>query len=100
MQKNVCSLILVIFLILGGISFCQVSGETVSTKIITDMGGNDVTVPADVQRIIITCYGGATQEVAVMDGESKVIAQPPQSFPDFLKMYPDLTNVPRCGEIR
>jgi len=98
MQKNFCSLILVIFLILGCMSFCPVSGETGKTKIITDMGGNDVTIPADIQRIIITCYGGATQEVAVMDGESKIIAQPPQSFPAFLKIYPDLTSVPDVGK--
>jgi len=86
-----------ILLTLGGICVSPVFGDTSSTKNIVDMGGKTVAVPSDVQRLIITCYGGATQEVAVMGGKDKIIAQPPQKFPVFIKMYPDLAKVPNVG---
>lgn len=97
MQLTRYSVILAIFLLLVSICVSPVFCDTVTTKNITDMGGKSVTVPADVQKIIITCYGGATQEVAVMGAKDKIIAQPPQSFPTFLKMYPDLAKVPNVG---
>ena len=97
MQLKKYSLILAILLIIGSICISPVFGANASTKTITDMGGKTVTVPTDVQKLIITCYGGATQEVAVMGGKDKIIAQPPQSFPTFLKMYPDLAKVPNVG---
>lgn len=97
MQLTRYSVILTIILIMGSICISPVFGDAVSTKTITDMGGKSVTIPADVQKIIITCYGGATQEVAVMGAKEKIIAQPPQKFATFLKMYPDLAQVPNVG---
>ena len=35
-------------------------------RIVTDMGGRKVTVPGEIRRVLITCYGGATHEVAVL----------------------------------
>jgi iron complex transport system substrate-binding protein len=69
-----------------------------AARVITDMSGNQVTIPYDINRIAVTCYGGATHEVAAMGGASKIIAQPTmQKFPTLLKMYPDFVNVPDIG---
>ncbi|NLL89664.1 MAG: ABC transporter substrate-binding protein [Dehalococcoidales bacterium] len=68
------------------------------TRVITDMGGVAVTVPYDINRIIITCMGGATHEVAAIGGAAKIVAQPSmQKFPVLLKIYPDFANLPTVG---
>jgi len=98
MKTKGYSLVLILFLILGCLIASPTCGENVLTQTITDMGGNEVIVPAEVQRVVVTCYGGATQEVAVMNGTQKIIAQPPQSFPIFLIMFPELASVPDVGK--
>ena len=68
------------------------------TRVITDMGGVAVTVPYDINRIIITCMGGATHEVAAIGGAAKIVAQPSmQKFPVLLKIYPGFKNLPTVG---
>ena len=91
------SLLLLIFMVLGCICISPVFADTSASKTVVDMGEKTVAVPSDVQRLIITCYGGATQEVAVMGGKDTIVAQPPQKFPVFIKMYPDLAKVPNVG---
>jgi iron complex transport system substrate-binding protein len=75
--------------------------ETVTqaaTKVITDMGGFLVTIPSEVNRIIVTCMGGATHEIAAMGGADKIVAQPSmQKFPVLLKIYPGFTDLPNVG---
>jgi iron complex transport system substrate-binding protein len=62
------------------------------------MGGVAVTVPCDINRIVITCMGGATHEVAAIGGAAKIVAQPSmQKFPVLLKIYPDFVNLPTVG---
>ena len=69
-----------------------------ATRVITDMAGNQVTVPYDIKRIVITCYGGATHEVAAMGAAAKIVAQPNMNtFPAFLKMYPEFSDIPFVG---
>jgi iron complex transport system substrate-binding protein len=69
-----------------------------ATRVITDMGGIDVTVPCDINRIVITCMGGATHEVAAIGGAAKIVAQPSmQKFPVLLKIYPGFANLPTVG---
>jgi iron complex transport system substrate-binding protein len=75
--------------------------ETVTqslTRIITDMGGYQVAIPREVNRIIVTCMGGATHEIAAMGGAAKIVAQPSmQKFPVLLKIYPDFAGLPNVG---
>lgn len=69
-----------------------------ATRIIIDMGGYEVTIPREINRIIVTCMGGATHEIAAMGGASKIIAQPSmQKFPVLLKIYPGFTDLPNVG---
>ncbi len=69
-----------------------------ATRVITDMAGNHVTVPYEINRIVITCYGGATHEVAAMGAASKIVAQPNMNtFPAFLRMYPEFSEIPFVG---
>jgi iron complex transport system substrate-binding protein len=59
------------------------------TKTVVDMGGNEVTVPKNVNRIVITCYGGATHEIAALGGAEKIVGQPSMlRFPTLVRMYP------------
>ncbi|MGI5939292.1 MAG: ABC transporter substrate-binding protein [Thermoleophilia bacterium] len=74
----------------------QTAGDSKLT--LTDMGGNTVVVPATVNRIAITCQGGAAQAVSVMGGASKIVALPSQKkFTTLLKAYPDLAQLPDVG---
>ncbi len=69
-----------------------------STKVVMDMGGVAVTVPYEINRIIVTCMGGATHEIAAVGGASKIVAQPSmQKFPVLLKIYPDFAVLPTVG---
>ncbi|MBN1630856.1 MAG: ABC transporter substrate-binding protein [Thermoleophilia bacterium] len=72
---------------------------TIATeKTLVDMGGNEVIVPATVERIAITCQGGAAQEVAVLGGAGKIVALPSQKkFTTLLKAYPGLAELPEVG---
>ncbi|MFT7860090.1 MAG: ABC transporter substrate-binding protein [Sulfurimonas sp.] len=50
------------------------------------------------KRIIITCYGGAVQQMALFLDPKTIIAHPgTQRFPFFGKLYPALTEVPSIG---
>ena len=70
-----------------------------ATKVITDMGGFSVTIPSEVNRIIVTCMGGATHEIAAMGGASKIVAQlSMQKFPVLLKIYPHFVGLPDVGK--
>lgn len=70
-----------------------------SEKTLVDMGGNTVVVPATVNRIAITCEGGAAQEVAVLGGADKIVALPSslKKFTTLLKAYPRLGELPEVG---
>jgi iron complex transport system substrate-binding protein len=68
------------------------------SRIITDAAGRKTRIPRSVGRVVITCYGGATQEVSVLGGADTIIAQPStQRFPQLLKMYPRFTATPDAG---
>jgi len=58
----------------------ETTSSAASEKTLVDMGGNKVVVPATVNRIGITCQGGAAQEVAVLGGADKIVALPSQKL--------------------
>ncbi|OPY67335.1 MAG: Hemin-binding periplasmic protein HmuT precursor [Syntrophorhabdus sp. PtaU1.Bin002] len=67
-------------------------------RTIVDMSGKTVMVPRIVNRIVVTCQGGASHEISVLGCADKIIAQPSmKSFPQLLKMYPRLNNIPNAG---
>lgn len=68
------------------------------TKLVVDMSGRTVEIPAVINRIAITCYGGASQEIAALGGSDRIVAQPSGSkFPQLSRMYPRLGSVPDAG---
>lgn len=79
-------------------SSTTVETDPATEKTLVDMGGNTVVVPATVDRIAITCQGGAAQEIAVLGGAGKIVALPSQKrFTTLLKAYPDLAGLPEVG---
>ncbi len=65
---------------------------------VKDMAGNAVIIPGTIDRIVVTCYGGASHEIAVLGGSDKIVGQPPmQRFPGLIKIYPGLNNTTNAG---
>jgi iron complex transport system substrate-binding protein len=68
------------------------------TRTITDMMGNTVEVPVTLNRIAITCCGGATHEVMTMGGADTIVAQPAKCIMPQLKvMQPSFSDVTDAG---
>ena len=73
-------------------------GAWAETRTLTDMGGRKVPVPRKVQRILITCYGGASHEVAALGGADRVVGQPDMKrFPTLLALFPRFAGTPDAG---
>lgn len=67
-------------------------------RTVSDAAGRSVCVPVRLERIVIACYGGAVQEIAVFKGSSRIVAQPGvERFPQFVRMYPRLDALPDVG---
>jgi iron complex transport system substrate-binding protein len=67
-------------------------------RTVVDMIGASVRLPAAINRIIITCYGGVTHEVALLGGANRIVAQPTMArFPLLYKIYKNLDEVPDAG---
>lgn len=49
-----------------------------TVRTITDMDNRTVTIPSEVRTVVITCCGGAAQELAVLGVGDRVVAQPRQ----------------------
>lgn len=68
------------------------------TRTITDMMGNTVVVPQEVNRIVVTCCGGATHEVMVMGAGDRIVAQPAKCImPELKVMKPGFSTVTDAG---
>lgn len=65
---------------------------------VRDAAGRSVCVPHRIERIAITCYGGAVQEIALFKGGDRIVAQPDVArFPQLARMYPRLRRLPDAG---
>lgn len=63
-----------------------------------DRLGREIATPPHLERIAITCYGGAVHEIALFLGEDNIVAHPgAQRFKFFEKLYPKLTTVKSVG---
>ena len=65
---------------------------------VPDASNRMVCIPDQIERIVITCYGGAVQEIALFKGDDKIVAQPDvRRFPQFTRMYSRLSKLPSIG---
>lgn len=69
-----------------------------SERTIVDMSGKSVKIPAEVNKIVVTCYGGASHEIAVLNAGDKIIAQPSmEKFNQLVTMLPKFKDTPDVG---
>jgi iron complex transport system substrate-binding protein len=67
-------------------------------RAVVDVTGARVRLPPAINRIIITCYGGASHEIALLGGANKIIAQPTMArFTQLYRIYKNLADVPDAG---
>ncbi len=67
-------------------------------KKVPDFTSKKVCIPKRIDKIIITCYGGGSQEIALFMGADKIVAHPDtKQFKQFSKVYPHLKNTPSVG---
>lgn len=81
-------------------SAADATSEATQAEVTTviDAKGTEFTIPEKVERIVITCNGGTTQEVAIFGGADKIVAQPSmEKFPQLMKMYPRFESVVNGG---
>ncbi len=86
------SLVSILFLI------SLVYADTNCKNIAIDFEGKGVCIPKQIDKIIITCYGGASQEIALFMGAKNIVAHPDTTnFSIFSKVFPELKNIPSVG---
>lgn len=67
----------------------EAGADPEAPAVVTDAAGREVAIPDKAERVVVTCYGGATHEVAVLGAADKVAAQlDMKKFPLILKMFP------------
>ncbi len=65
---------------------------------VIDAAGREVVIPESIERIVITCRGGSTNEVAVFGVADKLAGQPSQAaYPLLLAMYPQFAELTDPG---
>lgn len=97
MTINQKQVILTILLCIGIVCVFPVFGDT-SAHTITDMSGSEITVPTDIERIVIACQGGVAQEIAILGNPDSLVAMDSTYlFPIFAKMFPHFKEVPNPG---
>ena len=110
MRKYLLILLTAGLLLAGALAGCSKAGSSApggpeqngapaaAEKTVTDADGRVVKVPAKVDKIAVTCYGGATHEMTVLGFADKIVAQPTMnSFPQLKKMFPQYETVIDLG---
>ena len=66
---------------------------------VTDAKGREVAVPEKIERIGITCMGGALQTMSVLGGADRVVVapSPAKSSPLLLEIFPQYESIPDGG---
>ncbi|WP_373840252.1 ABC transporter substrate-binding protein [Methanospirillum sp.] len=100
-MKKTYPLVLIVILLLscvGAVYAASQDASSARTRTIVDSAGVSVQIPDDIQKVVILCQGGASQDVLILGGADKIIAAPPQNYaPLLLKMFPTLKDVPNAG---
>lgn len=91
-------IVILCILVQSGCGTQTADNTTPAEKTVVDMSGKTVKIPAEVNRIVVTCYGGATNEIVVLGAGDKIVGQPNQeNFPQLLKFAPGFKNIPDAG---
>lgn len=84
--------------VLSGCGSKTTNSAPSAERTIVDMANKTVKIPAEVNKIVVTCYGGATNEIVVLGAADKIIAQPMQeNFAQLIKMDPQFKDTPDVG---
>ena len=105
-MKKYVSLILLLLIALSLNSCAVDSGEGTAevsevveeqdstTRTVVDAADRVVEIPENIERIVITCRGGSTNEVSIFADAGMIVGQPSQkSYPQLLKMFPYFKEV-------
>lgn len=77
---------------------CAAPATAPGARVVVDHTGTPVTLPAEINRIAVTCYGGASHELTVLGGASRIVAQPSiDRFPLLAKIHTPFAQVPDAG---
>lgn len=78
--------------------FCSFLWAEIAQHKVQDFTGK-LLEPAKIkEKVAVTCYGGAVQEIAMFMGEDAIVAHPgAQRFTFFEKIYPKLVQKPSIG---
>lgn len=96
--KYIILALLISFLSIGLLSACSSQQAAQKQRTITDMSGKEVKLPDKINKIAVTCYGGASHELIVLNGKDKIAAQPDmKKFPQIIKMIPKYSDSPQVG---
>lgn len=98
-KLNITIIVTILFLlVLGGCGSKTSNSAPLDERTIVDMANKTVKIPAEVNKIVVTCYGGATNEIVVLGAADKIIAQPTQdNFAQLIKMNTQFKNLPDVG---
>lgn len=67
-------------------------------RTIVDMAGRTVEIPAKIDKVAVTCYGGASHEIAVLGASDKIVVKPPmQRFHQLVKIFPHYADTTDNG---
>lgn len=77
----------------------DVQEQGLQEKTIVDMSGKEVVVPKEINKVIVTCGGGVTQNLIVLGASNKIIAQPSsmKKIKQLLKLKPEYEDLPDVG---
>ncbi|NMB10146.1 MAG: ABC transporter substrate-binding protein [Tissierellia bacterium] len=95
--KRLISTIMAIIVVSSTIVGCnnQVKKDEKEEKtVVVDAIDREIEKPENMDKLAITCYGGASHELSILGGSDKILAQPDmKKFQQLLKMYPRFENV-------
>ncbi len=78
--------------------FCGAEVYAGTVAKVIDRSGSQVILPDRRDRILVTCYGGASHEIALLGGAARIIGHPSMDrFPLLLKIFPGLVGKPDAG---
>ncbi len=95
-----------IAVLLTAVMCFSISGCGAGTKVqpeqeaavIVDAENREIEKPETMDKVAITCYGGASHEIVVLGGSEKIVAQPSMDqFPLLSEMFPAFRGVVNPG---
>lgn len=92
--STIMALIVVSSTVVGCNSQTKKEEKTPEKIVAVDAIEREVERPESMEKLAITCYGGASHELSILGGSENIVAQPDmKKFQQLLKMYPRFENV-------